>query len=273
MHPSIQNATKSISIHPPRAGRDHYASTSKYSHHDFNPPAPCGAGHQVTYSILQSPLISIHPPRAGRDNIPYVAGGVPWRISIHPPRAGRDDFCFETRQGIYNFNPPAPCGAGLRSLLYDLYYTNISIHPPRAGRDQWQFGLEYTVMDFNPPAPCGAGHAPLITQKRSFNFNPPAPCGAGLIQPYEYGDPWIFQSTRPVRGGTADKVLSDMRKIISIHPPRAGRDVAEVPPIVLTCDFNPPAPCGAGLMVSTSSMLLSRFQSTRPVRGGTGAEC
>ena len=34
-----------------------------------------------------------------------------------------------------------------------------------------------------------------------------------------------FQSTRPVRGGTGDSTVVEQLAKISIHPPRAGRDL------------------------------------------------
>ena len=40
-------------------------------------------------------------------------------------------------------------------------------------------------------------------------------------------DSWPFQSTRPVRGGTADDPRGLLAYVISIHPPRAGRDGAD----------------------------------------------
>ena len=58
-----------------------------------------------------------------------------------------------------------------------------------------------------------------------------------------------FQSTRPVRGGTRNSITHVVDEQISIHPPRAGRDVAEGDEIPFT----------------------KIFQSTRPVRGGTFA--
>ena len=57
----------------------------------------------------------------------------------------------------------------------------------------------------------------------------------------------LFQSTLPVRGGTAELLLRDHDLAISIHPPRAGRDD----------DFEE-------LLES-----VKKFQSTLPVRGGT----
>ena len=35
------------------------------------------------------------------------------------------------------------------------------------------------------------------------------------------------------------------------------------------CNFNPPAPCGAGLSHFVTLTLDAAFQSTRPLRGGT----
>ena len=79
------------------------------------------------------------------------------------------------------------------------------------------------------------------------NFNPPAPCGAGPLNSNFATYPLEFQSTRPVRGGTAGSIQLVHQLHISIHPPRAGRDAR--------------GHCRPGG--------LHPFQSTRPVRGGT----
>ena len=58
----------------------------------------------------------------------------------------------------------------------------------------------------------------------------------------------MFQSTRPVRGATFPEMVSTGGyNLVSIHAPRAGRDI------------NPPA----------SNASRTVFQSTRPVRGAT----
>ena len=57
--------------------------------------------------------------------------------------------------------------------------------------------------------------------------------------------------------------------LISIHPPRAGRDS---PALALTAPpayFNPRAPCGARPTSSVLRPKSLKFQSTRPVRGAT----
>ena len=148
--------------------------------------------------------------------------------------------------------------------------SRISIHPPRAGRDQIGSPAGWQRWHFNPPAPCGAGpairssphclaiisiHPPRAGRDskgfragvQAFHFNPPAPCGAGRPQ--------------------AKVVTSKGR--ISIHPPRAGRDSRSALYTRLAAYFNPPAPCGAGPSNPAYFATSCRFQSTRPVRGGT----
>ena len=146
----------------------------------------------------------------------------------------------------FYFNPPAPCGAGR---------PKIPIAPPRS--------------NFNPPAPCGAGLVFDCSCSCFCYFNPPAPCGAGRspAQHLRCRTP-EFQSTRPVRGGTLCPHFKAMYEAISIHPPRAGRDLTVLNSILGQCIsihppragrdllqilrlgpliyFNPPAPCGAG---------------------------
>ena len=82
------------------------------------------------------------------------------------------------------------------------------------------------------------------------------------------GESGLFQSTRPLRGGTMMSRHPTPRASISIHPPLAGRDsgrrsprrlrpISIHPPLTgrdkklvqakyTVADFNPPAPCGAG---------------------------
>ena len=99
------------------------------------------------------------------------------------------------------------------------------------------------------------------------NFNPRAPCGARLSKENIPWLPSLFQSTRPVRGATKNRVLAftldafqstrpvrgatltpkhgKLSPCISIHAPRAGRDPVRCVTRPLVQDFNPRAPCGA----------------------------
>ena len=70
-------------------GRDPGTPERRGYMQDFNPPSPCGEGHE-----------------AGK-----CTGGV-FRISIHPPRVGRDACCLASMKRGTHFNPPSPCGEG-----------------------------------------------------------------------------------------------------------------------------------------------------------------
>ena len=77
-------------------------------------------------------------------------------------------------------------------------------------------------------------------------------------------------SIHPPLAGRDDRLLElSLARYISIHPPLAGRDTDI--PIMQTSsiDFNPPAPCGAGLFLASQTFDIDKFQSTRPLRGGT----
>ena len=203
IHPprAVIDDARNISIHPPLAGRDPAADrvADRRALISIHPPL---AGRDARNAArCPRTVISIHPPLAGRDRSP--ATGPPWRsISIHPPLAGRD-------QSAEN----ADCAA------------NISIHPPLAGRDRAPPSVWPSAGNFNPPAPCGAGRDGLRSagspvyfnppapcgaglraqtrRKRAQHFNPPAPCGAGPILSSIESNTFVFQSTRPLRGGTA----------------------------------------------------------------------
>ena len=80
---------------------------------------------------------------------------------------------------------------------------SISIHPPRAGRD----------VHPSPEAPA----------RIDISIHPPR-AGRDLNADTDTIITILFQSTRPVRGGTAQPPYFADYRSISIHPPRAGRD-------------------------------------------------
>ena len=170
----------SVSIHPPRVGRD-------------------GALRRIA---IYDGKISIHPPRVGRDELLLVFLDLFLDISIHPPRVGRDATKQSRRGRTMYFNPPSPCGEGrlsgpFSSIMWGFQSTlpvwggtttacfstetartfqstlpvwggthfphsaawvfDISIHPPRVGRDPPLDGSGLVTADFNPPSPCGEG--------------------------------------------------------------------------------------------------------------------
>ena len=137
----------------------------------------------------------------------------------------------------------------------------------------------------------GATPYSYAIESTPFSFNPRAPCGARLPACAFSLEHITFQSTRPVRGATAHpdgpahvalvsihapRAGRDLRFVldnndldVSIHAPRAGRDLGGASPSFLEKGFNPRAPCGARLSVTFPFFVGCLFQSTRPVRGAT----
>ena len=103
------------------------------------------------------------------------------------------------------------------------------------------------VKHFNPPAPCGAGRRPAPAGRTAGrNFNPPAPCGAGPSGDGCTTTGLHFNPPAPCGAGHSLRCFCSLASPISIHPPRAGRDLQpKIAPVIITY-FNPPAPCGAG---------------------------
>ena len=81
--------------------------------------------------------------------------------------------------------------------------------------------------------------------------------------------PFLFQSTHPVRGATIFAIFASVRRVISIHAPRAGCDMQSELMQTSPCYFNPRTPCGVRLWILFANSSPRGFQSTHPVRGAT----
>ena len=152
-----ERLTRFISIHPPRAGRDHLHPAVKWLERNFNPPAPCGAGHKKAVMQTLEGAISIHPPRAGRDDGLHRGCIRTQRISIHPPRAGRDVWCSTMIFAAAAFQSTRPVRGGTKNNGYVKMADIISIHPPRAGRDLFSQPCVLSNLTFQSTRPVRGG--------------------------------------------------------------------------------------------------------------------
>ena len=147
-----------------------------------------------------------------------------------------------------------------------------STHPVRGGTSSAPERCS-TPANFNPPTPCGVGQKVRSHILHHRNFNPPTPCGVGRSWYCPRASTTLFQSTHPVRGGTRSSCRPPPRRMISIHPPRAGWDRIRDGHTRLVQDFNPPTPCGVGLQFLQRFLPQSSISIHPPRAGWDWAAC
>ena len=170
----------------------------------------------------------------------------------------------------------------------------ISIHAPRAGSDYAFTGVHRKCNAISIHAPrAGSDHPQPMLPRWCMHFNPRSPCGERRAVRFAARLTDSFQSTLPVRGATRRPKRTYQRdETISIHAPRAGSDMENVPNHTAAVNFNPRSPCGERRSHWNLAALHSyfnprspcgerhgsltlhrrknrRFQSTLPVRGAT----
>ena len=216
----------------------------------------------------------------------------PFLVSIHAPRAERDVIFHYNKLGYISFNPRAPGGARREWCDDTTEETLVSIHAPRAERDVSVWMFQIMKLCFNPRAPGGARptkyrpmivefavsiHAPRAERDRHTliyidnitSFNPRAPGGARHLTNKNRMQDHLFQSTRPGRSATPDIQRNCKDKQVSIHAPRAERDIPQNQNLARIHSFNPRAPGGARLKIMIIVNFHTMFQSTRPGRSAT----
>ena len=196
--------------------------------------------------------------------------GVCVDISIHAPRAGRDAGCGDNLPALIQFQSTRPVRGATRNRPLPRSGGKISIHAPRAGRDPERRRASASRRHFNPRAPCGARLLQSFHTQPSSTFQSTRPVrGATTSQPRKERRS-IFQSTRPVRGATPLLERPGAYILISIHAPRAGRDLVDIIGLLANriSIHAPRAGRDTGYAQANGTPIL--FQSTRPVRGATG---
>src|SRR5208282_3937591 len=125
---------------------------------------------------------------------------------------------------------------------------SVSIHAPRAGRDIHVSAFILAALLFQSTRPArgattvhfqicisiefqstrparGATAGASLTWDHATGFNPRAPRGARRRLAVEWSASKPFQSTRPARGATIKDSRRNEMIVVSIHAPRAGRDI------------------------------------------------
>ena len=171
----------------------------------FNPRAPCGARPCTNGTIRLCIAVSIHAPRAGRDPTPWrTVAPVLARFNPRAPCGARRLHARKRLPHLARFNPRAPCGARPRAGRFGRESSWFQSTRPVRGATFACGAQVERWHGFNPRAPCGARPTTLRQDCQKTGFNPRAPCGA-----------------RPSSGAPLFPGF-----IVSIHAPRAGRDIA-----------------------------------------------
>ena len=132
------------------------------------------------------------------------------------------------RERKSHFNPLAPCGARRVDDAGFVSVQRISIHSPRAGRDKGSKLITLCIcQNFNPLAPCGARPvSPEHVERQNRYFNPLAPCGARPAGAFRAKRCGIISIHSPRAGRDLPAASAPCPSAgISIHSPRAGRDL------------------------------------------------
>ncbi len=213
-----------------------------------------------------------------------------WFQSTRPARGATTDGFASSAAN--SFNPRAPRGARLvRSNCWRRCH-NVSIHAPRAGRDVTTPVIETCNCQFQSTRPArGATSIGLVeVEFRMFQstrpargatphvrhlrlrmrcFNPRAPRGARLDR--ELGASAESVSIHAPRAGRdLGSSTCSFAQEVSIHAPRAGRDGSDRDHVLTNHrSFNPRAPRGARRPLHLCCAPVPQFQSTRPARGAT----
>ena len=143
---------------------------------------------------------------------------------------------------VRTFQSTHPVRGGTSAVTRAVEDYKISIHPPRAGWDDFKnkhCSSDITISIHPPRAGWDIGGV-TPTIKKGISIHPPRAgwdvTGSAVLQNVK-----IFQSTHPVRGGTANIKAQHAADVISIHPPRAGWDATpRRMAIHLTISIHPP---------------------------------
>ena len=120
---------------------------------------------------------------------------------------------------------------------------------------------------FNPPTPCGVGLRASCFLLLPDEFQSTHPVWGGTYAPRRSDLGPEFQSTHPVWGGTDNSSFLFKATRISIHPPRVGWDYNVSSELLTMTYFNPPTPCGVGLL-SFEDIQNPKWISIHPPRVG-----
>ena len=147
----------------------------------------------------------------------------------------------------------------------------ISIHAPRVGSDEFPETDKPYPNNFNPRSPCGERLCALNAGFENYLFQSTLPVWGATADWTGVISTWIFQSTLPVWGATLLADSHDATCRISIHAPRVGSDQVYRYGVPGLCISIHAPRVGSDVFPFESGENDALFQSTLPVWGATPA--
>ena len=262
-------------------------------HIGFNPRAPCGARPYIYIAFGNSDKFQSTRPVRGATSARHSDFAVSPFQSTRPVRgATHVDAAMKRVDTLFQSTRPVR-GATYEALKDGKVSMFQSTRPVRGATGEFA-PSEERAQSFNPRAPCGARPEGSRASSPASGFNvsihaPRAGRDAQAAVASMATDQ--FQSTRPVRGATRHRDRRQGRRPVSIHAPRAGRDMDGLHRRVgQGVSIHAPragrdhrhglrrrqdrvsihAPrAGRDGGSGANAAHMSKFQSTRPVRGAT----
>jgi len=147
----------------------------------------------------------------------------------------------------------------------------ISIHSPRAGRDSGMGLFCESIHLFQSTLPVrGETRLGSVLPPRRQNFNPLSPCGERHDNSRVSSEIRVISIHSPRAGRDLNRSPKKHYIAISIHSPRAGRDMVDafLKSVIEISIHSPRA--GRDKIILQPILDTHQFQSTLPVRGETG---
>ena len=287
-----RNHARQISIHAPRTGSDP-AVDGRRVVADISIHAPRTGSDVPCHVRLAAILISIHAPRTGSD-VNLFQHQRNLVISIHAPRTGSDNSNRNALCSASKFQSTLPA-RGATIPPSDIFVAKLYFNPRSPhGERPTICARRRARKNFNPRSPHGERRIIFLCNADNARISIHAPrTGSDTFKSSSLYVPYLFQSTLPARGATADPRLKGHALDISIHAPRTGSDArGHVRGRKDYIYFNPRSPHGErpGLFdVPDDDIIISihaprtgsdnerftfsdssvLFQSTLPARGAT----
>ena len=169
-------------------------------------------------------MISIQAPLTGRDLISEGTASTNTTFQSTRPLRGATTVRGRSVPVLRYFNPRAPCGARRSTLRRHHQRRRISIHAPLAGRDcRWSRWPDGWYISIHAPL-AGRDTAGEFRERCDLEFQSTRPLRGATLDKISADYTREFQSTRPLRGATCTAPRAPFAPVISIHAPLAGRD-------------------------------------------------